>query len=208
MRGPSHSTIASVLFSLTLALGCHHAAAPAPVSEAEREQVKRRLHEMVEREQAPRAGGTVSPDVDRRNTDELKAILDKYEWVRLSQFGADADRDAALLVQHAVSDPDFQVRVLAVLERMWKAGETRPSRYAYLYDRVALVRSYQRINGALVRAPAGSPTAPQRYGTQGRCVLSRWEPFPPLEDPGNVDRLRAEMGLPPLDEYRKSFRCD
>ncbi len=42
---------------------------------------------------------------------------------------------------------------------------------------------------------------PQTYGTQMGCT-SDGEPQPaPLADPGRVDALRAEAGLPPLEEY-------
>jgi hypothetical protein len=42
----------------------------------------------------------------------------------------------------------------------------------------------------------------QLYGTQFTIANGRLEPRP-LEDAANVDKLRKEVGLPPLAEYLK-----
>ena len=75
--------------------------------------------------------------------------------------------------------------MLELLGEAVTRGQSAPARYAYLYDRVQVL--------------AG---APQRYGTQGRCVEGGgWEPLP-LEDAARVNRLRAEVGLGTLDATR------
>jgi hypothetical protein len=140
-------------------------------------------------------------DIDRANTAEVKDYVRRYGWIRASVFGRQAEADAALLVQHADHDPEFQKEVLAIYERLRKTGEFRPVHYAYLYDRVAMHRP-DAPPGVLVVDGA----ARQRYGTQGTCRDGRWEPFP-LERPAEVDRLRAEVGLEPLERYRTRFRC-
>jgi len=127
--------------------------------------------------------------IDRQNTGELKALLTKYSWFTISEWGRGADNDAWLIVQHADHDRDFQKAVLTKLEKLYPAGETEPSNYAYLYDRVATSFS----------DPAKRQL--QRYGTQGECIgAGEWKPFP-MEDPENVDARRAAVGLPPLAEY-------
>jgi hypothetical protein len=123
-------------------------------------------------------------EVDMRNTFELRTLIERHGWFNISTFGPDADRDAWLLVQHADREPVFQAEVLAVLEDLVPLGETSPSNYAYLYDRVA------RAQGR-----------PQRYGTQGVCVGATWEPHP-LEDPEAVDELRSSVGLGSLADYK------
>jgi hypothetical protein len=40
----------------------------------------------------------------------------------------------------------------------------------------------------------------QVYGTQVQQVDGKWQPQP-LVDPEAVDKLRAEVGLPPLAQY-------
>jgi hypothetical protein len=132
--------------------------------------------------------------IDRRNTDDLKALLEKYSWFTISEWGRGADGQAWLIVQHADHDRDFQKAVLAKLEKLYPAGETEPSNYAYLYDRVATSFS----------DPAKRQL--QRYGTQGQCIgAGEWKPFP-IEDPQDVDARRAAVGLPPLAEYVAGFK--
>lgn len=127
-------------------------------------------------------------EVDAANTEDLKVLLALHGWFRISTFGKEADHQGWLLVQHADQDPDFQKEVLSVLEDLLPEGDTSPSNFAYLYDRVA-----------------SAEKRPQRYGTQGRCVgPGTWEPNP-LEDPERIDELRASVGLGTLAEYKEVF---
>jgi hypothetical protein len=131
--------------------------------------------------------------VDVANTAEIKALLEKFHWFGISEFGAQADNNAWLLVQHADQDPAFQRGIVARLEPLAARGETKPSHFALLHDRVALSFS--------------DPTKRvlQRYGTQGQCTgPGTWEPFP-VEDPDNLDERRRAVGLPPMAEYKKVF---
>lgn len=69
-------------------------------------------------------------------------------------------------------------------------GKTDPRNYAYMFDRVA--------------ASWNDPTKRnlQRYGTQGTCVgPGKWEPLP-MEEPTELDKRRAEVGLPTMAEYQ------
>lgn len=105
-------------------------------------------------------------------------------WFTISRDGEAADQAAWLIVQHSDANRPFQKGMIDLLEPLASRGETSPNRFAFLYDRWA--------------AGVG---APQRYGLQGGCVGSgAWEPRP-LERPADVDRLREQAGLPPLDEH-------
>lgn len=127
--------------------------------------------------------------MDYQNTQDMKDLLKLYGWFNISQWGVEADRQGWLLVQHADEDPEFQKEVLKKLTSLYKGKETKPSNYAYLWDRVALSK------GVL-----------QRYGTQGQCACSgKWEPFP-IENEKNVDKLRKEVGFPTMAEYKKKFK--
>lgn len=64
-------------------------------------------------------------------------------------------------------------------------GEVSPSHVAYLTDRVLV-----------------NERKPQRYGTQFWTVNGELEPRP-IEDEANVDQRRAEVGLEPMDAYRR-----
>jgi hypothetical protein len=128
--------------------------------------------------------------VDEANTRWLKAQISQNGWFTVSKYGADADRAAWLLVQHADRDLDFQTDMLSILEPLVPVDETARTNYAYLYDRVAVNRG-----------------RPQRYGTQGRCTAAGvWEPRE-VEQPEKLDERRAAVGLGPVAEYIAVFNC-
>ncbi|MEM1201828.1 MAG: DUF6624 domain-containing protein [Acidobacteriota bacterium] len=126
--------------------------------------------------------------IDAQHTETLKMLLSIHGWFTIGKFGEQADKDGWLLVQHADLDPDFQRRVLGMLEKLLPSGETRKRSYAYLYDRVAV-----------------ADNRPQRFGTQGRCVSKgTWEPRE-MEEPERIDAIRAEVDLGPMAEYIERF---
>ncbi len=134
----------------------------------------------------------MSPEMcstDRENSAWLKADLDRNGWYGISRYGKEADMAAWLMVQHSDQDLPFQQKVLAMLEPLVATGDTSKSNFAYLVDRVA-------VNSG----------RPQRYGTQGLCTgPGKWEPRE-MEDPANLDRRRADVGLPPEAEYIEGFK--
>jgi hypothetical protein len=129
-------------------------------------------------------------ETDRSNTAFLKAEVDRRGgWPPKSEVGEGASHFAWLLVQHADRDPDFQERVLVLMEPMVATGEADGQDFAYLFDRVAVAAH-----------------RPQKFGTQGRCVAGegRWEPRE-IEDAANVDSRRASVRLGPLASYSAQF---
>lgn len=124
--------------------------------------------------------------IDRENTDWLKAQLEDIDWFTRSEYGEEADNDAFLIVQHATHDPDFMRDIHARFSRLVGTGEIAPDNYALLTDRLAVIDD-----------------APQPYGSQFECVDGEQRLQTPLADPEPmVDARRAEVGLPPLAEYR------
>jgi hypothetical protein len=126
--------------------------------------------------------------VDGKNRARLQEIVDQHGWPGISLVGNDGAHAAWLLVQHADGDREFQRACLRRMESL-PDGEVQKQSIAYLTDRVLV-----------------GENMPQRYGTQ---LGSDFQPAP-LEDPENVDRRRAEVGLPPLAEYiqasKKAYR--
>jgi hypothetical protein len=118
------------------------------------------------------------------NTAWLKGEIARDGWFTISRDGADADKAAWLMVQHSDHDPAFQKQVLGVLTGLKDQGETSPRNYAYLYDRLAANEGRKQL-----------------YATQGRCNAGQREPWPEVEDPANLEKRRAESGLPTLAAY-------
>lgn len=118
------------------------------------------------------------------NANWLKAQLRDHGWYRVSTYGPDADGAAWLIVQHARHDLAFQQEVLAMLEPLWRLGETKGQNFAMLYDQTA------HYTGR-----------PGRFGVMGECTAPGvWTPAP-LEDPSAVDEWRTKAGMPPLAQY-------
>ena len=152
----------------------HEAIAVELVTMAERDQAMRR--------QAAR-DRSVSPSVvDRPHAERLREIISRIGWPTRSRVGDEAEHAAWLIAQHAVHDPTFQERCLALLLEQ-PASEVCPHHAAYLEDRINVL--------------AGRP---QRYGTQ---LIERDGEFVPsaLVSETNVDELRRGVGLGPLAEY-------
>lgn len=124
-------------------------------------------------------------EIDRRNTAELKAIVDAHGWPTAALAGADGARAAWLLAQHADHDLAWQRRCLELMEPHTATGDVDPIDFAYLTDRV-------RVNQGL----------PQLYGTQFELVGDRRSPRP-IENPETVDERRKALGMRSLESYTK-----
>lgn len=158
------------------------------------------LKEMVRVDQDIRnrltAGGTKTDvklaeelsTVDAKNTARMKEIIKEHGWPGKSLVGADGAHDAWLLVQHADRDRPFQKQCLELLREAVAKKEASGKDLAYLTDRVLVGEGKNQL-----------------YGTQFITVDGKMQPQP-IEDPENVDKRRAEVGLGTLAEYEKRLR--
>lgn len=125
--------------------------------------------------------------VDSINLIKVKAILDKYGWLGPQEVGQQGNTTLFLVIQHA--DSATQVKYLPMMREAVKKGNANAGSLALLEDRVALRQGGKQL-----------------YGSQiGRDSVSGEHYVLPLEDPGNVDKRRAAVGLPPLAEYVKHW---
>ena len=125
-------------------------------------------------------------EVDRDNTEWLKADVATNGWFTLPANGQRASSAAWLMAQHADRDRDFQRHVLALMEPLVETGEVSKGNYAYLWDRIAVAEN-----------------RPQRYGSQGTCTApGRWEPNT-LEAPERVEALREWADIGSLSQYQE-----
>jgi hypothetical protein len=119
---------------------------------------------------------------DTENAAWLKEVIAKHGWPSFSMVGKEGAIDAWLLVQHADADPKFQRQCLDLMTKH-PNGEVQPSNVALLTDRVLLAEGKKQIYGTQFEFTDGKP-----------MVLN-------LDDPANVDKRRAEVGLEPLEKY-------
>ena len=158
---------------------------PATSAAVSRPDLRRELLEMKKKDQDARTealpgGSRYIYLIQKQNLTRLKEIVAQVGWPTTSMVGTDGSEAAWLLVQHADSEPAFQLQVLTTLEPLVRTGDISPKDYAYLYDRTH---------------------TPQRYGTQGECDAGAvWHPRA-IESGGEVDQRRAAIGLPPMRDY-------
>ncbi|HSE43386.1 MAG TPA: DUF6624 domain-containing protein [Acidobacteriota bacterium] len=133
-------------------------------------------------------------EVHRNNAKRLDEIVARHGWPDECTVGKEGSEAAWRIAQHAIDQPDFQRRMFVYIENAAEQGRVEPWQPAYLEDRI--------------RSLEGRP---QRYGTQFDWDESgEMSPYPEIEDPANVNTLRASVGLPPIEEaiekHRKSAR--
>ena len=117
-----------------------------------------------------------------RNAGRLAQVIDRHGWPGRSMVGEEAAHAAWLILQHAIGHPALQRRGLALLREAAR-GEVHPIEAAMLEDRIRCFEGRGQV-----------------YGTQFDWdEAGNLGPLP-IEDAGNVDRRRAEIGLGPLAE--------
>ncbi len=147
-------------------------------------EIRMELLEMVKVDQAMRSGEIRVDDfveIDGKNTQRLEEIVKEIGWPTSKLVGEDGSGAAWLLAQHADHKPEFQSRILQLLEPLVDSGEVKGSHYAYLYDRTH---------------------HPQRFGTQGNCTGREWEPRE-IEDTSELEVRREKYGMSTFTEYKK-----
>jgi len=157
------------------------------------------LLDRLERDQNIRkeliAKGTQNPDqglldrmedIDSDNTARMTEIINRFGWPGPDLVGKDGTQAAFVLVQHGPLE--FQEQVLPIVKEAYKARKLPGEDFALLEDRVLV-----------------SEGRPQIYGTQVQFKGKDLVPSP-IEDPGNVDKRRAKLGMPPLAEYLKALK--
>lgn len=130
-------------------------------------------------------GGTYVPrmeEVHRKNAARLRELIEVHGWPARDIAGEDGAEAAWLIAQHAIGEPQFQRRVLTLLNACKAEGRVPGWHAAYLEDRIAMYEG-----------------RPQRYGTQWMDdpTDGRIRPWT-LADPERVNDFRTGVGLKPL----------
>jgi len=125
--------------------------------------------------------------IDSINLQKIENILDKKGWAGKDLVGEQASMTIFLVIQH--SDLETQKKYLPMMREAVKKGNANAANLALLEDRIAMWEGRKQIYGS------------QLYYDEkkGKYFVS------PIEDPDNVDKRRAEVGLGPISEYVKNW---
>jgi hypothetical protein len=124
---------------------------------------------------------------DSINLIKVMEILDKYGWVGADKVGGQANQTLFIVIQHA--DLKTQQKYLPMMREAVKTGNANRSALALLEDRIALREGKRQIYGS-------------QFGYDNETKKSY---VLPLDDPDNVDKRRAEVGLGLLADYVKNW---
>ncbi|CAM3563667.1 DUF6624 domain-containing protein [Flavobacterium chungbukense] len=131
--------------------------------------------------------GKIMSYKDSINLIKVVKILDEKGWIGKDAVGSQASETLFLVIQHA--DLKYQQKYLPMMREAVKKGNAKASSLALLEDRVALREGKKQI-----------------YGSQISKHPMTKKPFvSPLEDPDNVDKRRASVGLGTLSDYLKNW---
>lgn len=125
--------------------------------------------------------------VDSINVIKVKAIIDKHGWLGKDVIGGRGNATLFLVIQH--SDLQTREKYLSIMREAVKNGNAKADHLALLEDRAALEHGKRQTYGSQIHK---DPDTQKNY-------------VAPLEDPDNVDKRRANVGLEPLADYLKNF---
>lgn len=120
---------------------------------------------------------------DSKNLIKIQKILDEKGWLGRDVIGGQGNSTLFLIIQH--SPIEIQKKYLPMMRDAVKNNNARPSSLALLEDRVALGTGKKQI-----------------YGSQiGRNQETGEYYILPIEDPENIDKRRAKVGLGTIQDY-------
>jgi hypothetical protein len=126
---------------------------------------------------------------DSLNLIEIKTIIDTYGWLGPDEVGQQGSQTIFLVIQHA--DSLTQVTYFPVMQEAVKKGKAKAQHLALLEDRILTNQGKEQV-----------------YGSQVRINEAGQFEFFPISDEPNVNKRRAAVGLPPLEEYAKHFNIN
>ncbi len=127
--------------------------------------------------------------VHNENSKELQKIIKKHGWPSKAIVGDQAAYAAWIIVQHAISQPEFQRSSLIKLKEEMIKNTIDPSWVAMLEDRIKVFEGN-----------------PQTYGTQFDWDEDGQLSPLPIAEPQKVDSLRRSVGLSPMSEKIEKIR--
>ena len=120
---------------------------------------------------------------DSINLIQVEAIIEKYGWLGYNEIGSQANSTLFMVIQH--SNLKTWQKYLPIMKAAVRNGKAKSKELALLEDRLDLNEGKK-----------------QNYGSQIFWSFDKNKYLIlPLNDPDNVDKRRAEVGLSPLAEY-------
>lgn len=120
------------------------------------------------------------------NAKRLDEIIQDIGWPSPARTSAEVSDAAWLIVQHAISLPDFQRRMLVLIEQ---STDTPAWHAAYLADRIRVFEGRAQIYGTQFDWDDAGNLSPH-----------------PIENPQSVNERRASIGLGTIEDKTEELR--
>jgi hypothetical protein len=156
---------------------------------AQQNQQVRQSLEKYNTENIPPALQTLASQIDKLQTQTLKEIITLHGWPTKKKVGEKGTQAAFILVQHSKNLVFQQDMLPLIIQSFLDKGGIAGKDVARFTDSVSIRLGKKQVFGTQVK------------WIDGKVV------FAPIENEDSVNLLRAQMGMPPLEEYKRSLEA-
>ncbi|MEX2232547.1 MAG: DUF6624 domain-containing protein [Cyclobacteriaceae bacterium] len=151
------------------------------------DEVKGLLEKILDIDQRNRTEDTqINYDIDRDNQIKVISIIEKCGWPTKEKVGEKGMESVFLVIQHA--SKKIRATYFPLIKQSAEKGDLKLGAVALMEDRMLMENGQkQKYGSQLVRTGDGPLT------------------LYPIEDPENINKRRAAMGLGSIEEYLKHF---
>ncbi|GAK99751.1 hypothetical protein JCM19314_936 [Nonlabens ulvanivorans] len=144
--------------------------------------------ELIQKGQLSNGYDTDMEQLHIKNAEQLNEIINLIGYPTIEKVGHEASEAAWLIIQHAISKPDFMKRCVLLLQHT-DHNDTVKLNLAYLTDRIAVFEERQQLYGTQFDWDANGELSPQAY-----------------DDLNKVNERRKALDLPTLEEQTQMIR--
>jgi hypothetical protein len=161
---------------------------PVTIIDIDCSKMEKILETVYETDQGNRQGGSVAnADIDKENQQLVVSAIEKCGFPSVEKHGYKSVEAVFLIIQHA--GKSLREKYFPQIKKSAHQGDLQWSTVALMEDRMLMDRGEKQKYGSQVEKKNGS---------------DKWSLYP-IEDPQNVNKRRAQVGLGPIEEYLKHF---
>ncbi|PQJ33023.1 hypothetical protein BST92_14310 [Nonlabens arenilitoris] len=144
--------------------------------------------ELIQKGQLSNGYDTAMEQLHIKNADQLDEIINLIGYPTIEKVGQEASEAAWLIIQHAISKPDFIKKCVQLLQHT-DHNDTVKLNIDYLTDRIAVFEEKQQLYGTQFDWDENGELSPQAF-----------------DDLNKVNERRKALGLHALEEQTQIIR--
>ena len=161
---------------------------PVTIIEIDCSKIQEILAAVHETDQGNRQGGSLgNPEIDKENQQKVVSIIEKCGFPTVVNHGYKSIETVFLVLQHA--GKGLREKYFPQIKNSADQGGLPWSIVALMEDRMLMDKGEKQKYGSQVKKDNGS---------------EEWTLYP-IQDPENVNEIREEVGLGPIEEYLLHF---